>query len=241
METTPAAKGAPVVGAFRERVISTVIESREHDLCKYDSEIPTLQSGERPLSPAALQWALTSGQAGETPRERDAAISDAPAKPGITSLDLQSKSSNDVHPATDEPASDPSVASDWIRWTCIVVGCESDASPCDTAATDDSRPPTLTVEFERETEFFTDIARDLFEIGIFIPTYRAIQVGTLLSLSFELPCGTKITAPGEVRWLRGSRNDCRPGIGVAITFLSKKARAAIEQFCSEHEPMYVEL
>ena len=81
------------------------------------------------------------------------------------------------------------------------------------------------------------------EGGVFIATYRVQPVGTPLRLAFELPCGTKVTARGEVRWIRegdGDSNDGRPGMGIAFTSLPEAALLAIGRFCRQRPPLYME-
>ncbi|HEY5955483.1 MAG TPA: PilZ domain-containing protein [Polyangiaceae bacterium] len=208
---------------YRDRMISATVEKGAvtDAFGDWDGEAPTLQSG----------------------RERHAVPSASP-------LATHTESSNDVEllgASTEVEVTGASpelteVASDWIRWHCVTIGCRgAECEPPVLNGEGRDRSTVLEIAFDRETQFYTDLNQDPFDVGIFIPTYRMLEVGTLLSLCFELPGGSKITAPGEVHWVRDSRNDCRPGIGVAITFLSDSARSAIEQFCSEHAALYVEV
>lgn len=100
----------------------------------------------------------------------------------------------------------------------------------------------LRVEFTEQTHFFAGLTQDISEGGLFVATYRVLPVGTAVVFGFELPDGARITAHGEVRWVRppGSSEE-RPGLGIAFTELSPEAMRQISAFCATRPPLYIEM
>ncbi len=98
------------------------------------------------------------------------------------------------------------------------------------------------LEFNYETHFFAGLTLDISTGGLFIATYQLLPVGTRLSLSFQLPDGTRLSVRGEVRWVRsGGEGHERPGMGVAFRELPAEARDKIAAYCLKRPPLYVEL
>jgi uncharacterized protein (TIGR02266 family) len=96
----------------------------------------------------------------------------------------------------------------------------------------------LDVAFHGDSQFFAGITGDIGRGGLFVCTYRTLEIGTLVDLSFSLPDGAKIETKGRVRWLRPASAGAAPGIGVSFEELSADARAHIETFCAQREPLY---
>jgi uncharacterized protein (TIGR02266 family) len=98
------------------------------------------------------------------------------------------------------------------------------------------------VEFLGDTHFTTGLTQDLSEGGVFIATYQRLPIGTAVSLAFDLPGGLRVEAQGEVRWVRGEREDgeTRPGLGVAFTELGPEALAGIVEYCRGSAARYYE-
>jgi hypothetical protein len=69
-----------------------------------------------------------------------------------------------------------------------------------------------------------------------------VPIGTAVSLAFELPGGLRVEARGEVRWVRGEREngETRPGLGVAFTELGPEALAGIAEYCRGSAARYYE-
>ena len=100
----------------------------------------------------------------------------------------------------------------------------------------------LELEFKEDTHFYAGITQDLSQGGVFVATYRLLAVGTLLWLAFDLPDGTHVRTRGEVRWIRGEQDgSLRPGMGVAFVDLPEPSLRAIEAFCRERAPLYIEI
>jgi uncharacterized protein (TIGR02266 family) len=86
-----------------------------------------------------------------------------------------------------------------------------------------------------DSHFYSGLSMDVSKGGLFVATYQALPVGTVLRLFFVLPDGTAIEAPGTVRWTRGEEGETPPGMGIAFRKLSEAARRAIDRYC-EHRP-----
>jgi uncharacterized protein (TIGR02266 family) len=129
-----------------------------------------------------------------------------------------------------EPPHAPGV----VHWQPLSFDTRSDS-----AGTDERRE--LEVEFEAETQFFARLNQDMAEGGVFVATYRVEPIGTALTLRFELPCGTPVTARGRVAWTRASfAGNCRPGMGVQFMELAPAALIAISRFALRVPPLYME-
>lgn len=128
-----------------------------------------------------------------------------------------------------------------VRWHSVSIGAPVRASVAPGERSDTRRAVELEVVFEPETQFYTGLTQDISGGGVFIATYSLQPVGTLLSLSFELPCGTVISAFGEVRWLRDGSEEIRPGMGVAFIGLAEESKTAIEHFCEASSSLYMDL
>lgn len=131
-----------------------------------------------------------------------------------------------------------------VQWSSITVGRRASQPP-------DSVPPSqrkvprraveLEIEFNEDIQFYAGLTQDISEGGVFIATYRLLRIGTPLTLSFQMPDSTKVTARGEVRWVRDTnQTEVRTGMGVAFTEISEEALASIARFCREVAPLYVE-
>ena len=95
------------------------------------------------------------------------------------------------------------------------------------------------VEFVADTHFVAGLSQDLSGGGVFVATYRRVDVGTKVHLGFELPDGRLVEARGVVRWVR-EQDDAvgRPGLGVAFTQMSEAALAALVDYCRDRPPLY---
>jgi uncharacterized protein (TIGR02266 family) len=135
------------------------------------------------------------------------------------------------------PALEPKVAGS-IQWHPVGIG----AAAATSAASSATETAVLEIEFTEETHFYAGLERDMSRGGLFIATYRMQPLGTPLTLHFTLPCGTDVTARGEVSWIRDTdRGGCRPGMGVVFTELSEPALRSLSRFCESCPPLYVEL
>lgn len=133
-------------------------------------------------------------------------------------------------------------AEDAIRWHYIGIGDDTARdSMTPSRRRNVRRQAEIDIAFDRDTQLYTGLSQDISEGGVFIATYQVQPIGTPIRLSFELPDGTKISARGEVRWLRETSNASRPGIGVAFTEMTSEALAALGHFCRRFAPLYIEV
>ena len=99
----------------------------------------------------------------------------------------------------------------------------------------------IELEFTEDTHFYAGLTQDISQGGVFIATYHVRPIGSRLDLSFELPDGTQVKTSGHVRWLREDISDsARPGMGVAFSNLPEHVLTAIDRFCRERPPLYIE-
>ncbi|HEY3500167.1 MAG TPA: PilZ domain-containing protein [Polyangiaceae bacterium] len=98
----------------------------------------------------------------------------------------------------------------------------------------------IAVEFTEATHFFTSLAGNVEDGGIFVATYERLPVGTQLAIWFELPAGSVLDARGEVRWIRDDGSLGHPGLGIAFTELAPEAHEAILEHCARHPPLYAD-
>lgn len=92
------------------------------------------------------------------------------------------------------------------------------------------------------TQFFTGLSGDISRGGLFVATWAPLPLGTEVTVSFVLPGGHPITAPGLVTWLRDAQGEGvgegSPGMGVRFVALSLDDRAAIERFLQRRPALF---
>lgn len=92
------------------------------------------------------------------------------------------------------------------------------------------------------TQFFTGLSGDISRGGLFVATWAPLPLGTEVTVSFVLPGGHPITAPGVVTWLRDAQGEGigegSPGMGVRFIALSLDDRAAIERFLQRRPALF---
>ena len=95
------------------------------------------------------------------------------------------------------------------------------------------------------TQFFTGLTGDVSHGGIFVATWAPLPLGTEVTVSFVLPGGHQITAPGRVAWLKDPQGtgegEDTPGMGVRFTELSDEDRYAVEGFLARRPPLFHEV
>ena len=97
------------------------------------------------------------------------------------------------------------------------------------------------VNMTSDDNFFSGFSANISDGGVFIATINYVPKGTLVDLSFSLPSGEKISATGEVRWLREVNDkdpSSFPGLGVAFTNIDDSAQNAIRNFIAERDPLF---
>ncbi len=96
----------------------------------------------------------------------------------------------------------------------------------------------LEVALTGNSQFFAGITGDIARGGLFVCTYRTLEIGTTVDLSFSLPDGVMIKTTGTVRWTRPASAGAEPGLGISFDSLSDEDRARIESFCEHRAPLY---
>ncbi|HVH48047.1 MAG TPA: TIGR02266 family protein, partial [Labilithrix sp.] len=95
------------------------------------------------------------------------------------------------------------------------------------------------IHFASDSHFFSGLSGDISEGGLFLSTYRPLDVGTEVDLEFSLPGeGRALHARGEVRWIREHSAYQSRGVGIAFEDLSEDDRERIHAFCSSRPPLY---
>jgi uncharacterized protein (TIGR02266 family) len=110
-------------------------------------------------------------------------------------------------------------------------------------------PPGTAVDFfvrlraDSEANFYQGLA-DAGPAGVFVPTYKAFAVGTVVALAIDLPGRAEpIFTSAVVRWVREHADDgeMMPGMGLELLALSRKAREAIRVFTTRRTPLFYDL
>lgn len=92
-----------------------------------------------------------------------------------------------------------------------------------------------------DSHFYVGFAEDLSDGGLFVATYEAVPLSSPVRVVFELPCGTRVSAPGRVAWVREPLEGHAPGVGVAFEALSDEQREAILAFVRERPPLFYDV
>ncbi len=90
------------------------------------------------------------------------------------------------------------------------------------------------VRYSTVDALFSEFTRNINEGGVFIATDRPAELGTRVSLEFELPGGAgTVRALGRVAWTQSGQQpgpDRRRGMGVEFEELDRDARERINEF-----------
>ena len=95
------------------------------------------------------------------------------------------------------------------------------------------------VTLTSDSHFFVGLTNDISTGGIFVSTYRPLDVGAKLEIEFALPDGT-IKVKGTVRWRRDS-TEMSPGVGISFDGISDEHMKLIQRFCEKRPPLYYDL
>lgn len=97
------------------------------------------------------------------------------------------------------------------------------------------------INLASDSQFFSGLAGDISEGGLFVSTYRALPIGSAVDLEFSLPgSDAPLHARGVVRWLREHSTGQPRGVGIAFDALSEEDRERIHRFCEMRPPLYYE-
>lgn len=122
----------------------------------------------------------------------------------------------------------------------------------DGAARKPSLPPTgveqrahhrtevqVEVTLHSDSHFFVGLTNDISSGGLFVSTYKPLELGSKIELEFTLPEGV-VRVIGTVRWRRDS-TEMTPGVGIAFENLPAETHAIIKRFCDRRPPLYYDL
>jgi hypothetical protein len=75
--------------------------------------------------------------------------------------------------------------------------------------------------------------------GIFVATYRQLEVGSSVELRVLMPGGYEFVASAVVRWARGRVDDesASPGFGAKLTAITTEGRQLVRRFVRNREPL----
>ena len=99
----------------------------------------------------------------------------------------------------------------------------------------------LDVTVTSEHNFYAGFVENLSVGGIFIATHQLKPVGERVEFSVHLPGRDEaILGSGEVRWIRvySDSSNVPPGMGIRFDSLDQTARANIEEFLAQREPLF---
>jgi len=99
----------------------------------------------------------------------------------------------------------------------------------------------LDVSLGSDHNFYSGFAENLSAGGIFVATHLLKPVGSEVEVTIHLPDGpAPLRATGQVRWIReyNERSDVPPGMGIRFIEIDGAARAAIESFLVQREPLF---
>lgn len=95
-----------------------------------------------------------------------------------------------------------------------------------------------------EHNFYTGFSANISDGGgLFVATYKPQAVGDRLRVRFKLPgIEEPIEAKVEVQWIRGPEagDSGPPGFGGQFVELSDEAKANVERFLANREPLFYE-
>jgi uncharacterized protein (TIGR02266 family) len=102
----------------------------------------------------------------------------------------------------------------------------------------------ITMDAASDHTLWADLAMDVLKGGIFVATYEALTLGTLVDLEVTLPDSeTPLAFTGVVRWTRPhiEGSDGATGVGVKFVELSDNAKNRMLAFAKLREPVIFDL
>lgn len=96
------------------------------------------------------------------------------------------------------------------------------------------------VTLTSDSHFFVGLTNDISAGGIFVSTYRPLELGSKVEMEFALPEGT-IRVKGTVRWRRDGSESSSPGVGISFEELTPETQKLIQRFCAKRPPLYYDL
>ncbi|MBN2340597.1 MAG: hypothetical protein JXX29_07830 [Deltaproteobacteria bacterium] len=98
---------------------------------------------------------------------------------------------------------------------------------------------------ECDHNFYRGFSDDVEDGGIFVATFDTKPIGTAMTIRFELPDKTKVTAKGVVQYTREHstflNDDNISGMGISFCYLENTDKSAIEAYQEERHPIFFDL
>jgi uncharacterized protein (TIGR02266 family) len=98
----------------------------------------------------------------------------------------------------------------------------------------------IAIDKNSDHNFWADLDLVVERGGVFVATYQALELGTVVDLLVTLPDAAEpVTIAGVVRWTRPHLDDSDGAAGVGIKFLdvSTAAHERFKRFASVREPI----
>jgi uncharacterized protein (TIGR02266 family) len=93
------------------------------------------------------------------------------------------------------------------------------------------------ISVSSDSQFFTGLAGNVSNGGVFLATYRPLPKGERVSLRISLPEG-EVLATGTVRWTREASSGATPGLGISFDSpLDGDTLERVLRFCALREPL----
>jgi hypothetical protein len=121
-----------------------------------------------------------------------------------------------------------------------------DADPFElrpTARRDSAQLHVVDLGLESASNFYRGLSADdvVDGGGLFVSTYVLPEPGVPVRLRVRMAGGYEFEANGVVRWRRepgGTLDDAPPGFGAQITAITPQARALVNRYVSNREPIF---
>lgn len=96
------------------------------------------------------------------------------------------------------------------------------------------------IDHASDSQFYCGLSGDMAEEGgVFVSTYRPLQVGTPVVLELTLLGSTEtVLVKGNVVFYREHTSTDPAGVGISIQKLEEEDRRRVEAFCRLREPLY---
>jgi uncharacterized protein (TIGR02266 family) len=108
------------------------------------------------------------------------------------------------------------------------------------AEDDDRVDLRVEVHLDSDSCFFAGLSGDVDDGGLFVATWRELEVGAELRLEIVLPDGAA-RARGVVLFRREPSDESPPGVGIALEIRGEDDKGRVRAFCADREPLYYEL
>lgn len=98
----------------------------------------------------------------------------------------------------------------------------------------------VSVDLESNQDRYAVVTKNIGSGGVFVATSRVLQVGDVVTLSFNLPGSTEpLTVDASVRWIRPPGPDAgEGGMGLKFVNVSLDTTVIIQRYLRDKDPLY---